>query len=96
MKLTRSSSMRNAAESQAWINRLYFLLPLAQRFLVTGDERFAARWYELFADWEDAHPYREETYVNFYKESDLVWFDMQVCWRTLVLMHSVYNMPYQV
>ncbi|MCW8129964.1 MAG: heparinase II/III family protein [Planctomycetota bacterium] len=89
-KLTRRSSMRNAAEMQAWINRLYFLLPAAQQFLRTGDEAHARRWYGLFTAWQDAHPYAEQKVRNFYKESDLVWFDMQVCWRTLVLIHSAY------
>ena len=87
---TRRSSMRNGAEMQAWINRLYFLLPIAQQFLRTGDERWAKLWFRHFTDWEDAHPFKEQHFANFYKESDLVWFDMQVCWRTLVLMHSVY------
>lgn len=89
-RLTSRSTMRNTAELQAWINRLYFLLPVAQQFLLTRSEEHARRWFELFADWQDKHLYTEKKVRNFYKESDLVWFDMQVCWRTLVLMHSVY------
>lgn len=89
-KQTSRSSMRNAIEMQSWINRLYFLLPLAQRYLVTGDEKWAKLWFRYFAEWEDAHPFRKPKCGNFYEESDLVWFDMQVCWRSLVLMHSTY------
>ena len=89
-KQGRRSSLRNLVEKQAWIHRLYFLLPVAQRYLLTGDEAWARLWYNRFADWERKHPFEEKEYANFYKESDLVWFDMQVCWRSLVLIHSAY------
>ena len=42
-----------------WINRLYFLIPLANKFLKTKDEEYAGKWFRCFEDWYAAHPYIE-------------------------------------
>ena len=38
-------------EKNVWLNRLYFLLPLAWRFFRTGEEKWAKRWLEYLKDW---------------------------------------------
>ncbi|HAN22103.1 MAG: hypothetical protein A2Y15_03760 [Clostridiales bacterium GWF2_36_10] len=72
-----------------WINRLYFLLPLAQEFYRTGDEKWADSWYKYFDDWSQHNTYEPYDNTENHKTS-LIWRDMQVCWRFLVLIHSVY------
>jgi len=42
-----------------WINRLYFLIPLANAFLKTGKEEYIEKWYECFESWWEKHPYIE-------------------------------------
>ncbi|MDO4487619.1 MAG: heparinase II/III family protein [Eubacteriales bacterium] len=78
-------------EAHIWIHRLYFLLPLAQAYMNTGDRRYSQKWFELLSDWIDKNPYRK------YPQDpegcpwfDMVWFDMQVAWRTINLTHSVF------
>ena len=78
-------------EAHIWLHRLYFLLPLAQAYMKTGDRKYAQKWYALLTDWMEKNPYRR------YPENpegcpwfDMVWFDMQVAWRTINLTHSVF------
>lgn len=78
-------------EAHIWLHRLYFLLPLAQAYMKTGERKYAQKWFELLSDWIAHNPYRR------YPENpegcpwfDMVWFDMQVAWRTINLTHSVF------
>ncbi len=76
-------------EQHVWIQRLYFLLPLAHRYGKTGDKKFAALWLSYLKDWWNAHPYQPYEDIS-YLQTDLVWRDMQVAWRTLMLCYSIY------
>jgi hypothetical protein len=78
-------------EKQAWLNRLFFLLPLAQQYLRTADEKWARSWYSHFRKWQRAQP----RVAGVEKKpptwrGDRSWSDMQVTWRLLVLVHSVF------
>ena len=76
-----------ALEKHVWLNRLYFLLPMAHRFLLTRDERWAELWLRYLRSWSAAHPYaRDERYPATKRN----WRDMQVTWRLLVLTHSTF------
>jgi len=72
-------------EKHVWLNRLYFLLPLAHRFFLTRDERWARTWFRYLRSWSSAHPYERN---ENYPATKWVWRDMQVTWRLLVLVHS--------
>ena len=37
------------------------LLPIAQRYLLTGEEKWAKSWFVSFADWVRANPYTDDT-----------------------------------
>lgn len=54
-----------------WINRLYFLIPLANKFLKTGNEKYIEKWYYYFENWWENHPYIEMTNDISIKKS--VW-----------------------
>lgn len=78
-------------EAHIWLHRLYFLLPLAQAYMKTGDRKYSQKWFELLSDWIEKNPYR--TYPENPEGCpwfDMVWFDMQVAWRTINLTHSVF------
>lgn len=75
-------------EQYVWINRLYFLMALASRYLRTGNEEAARVWYRCFTSWNEAHPYREIAEDEDYL-SNLIWRDMQVTWRLLSVVHSI-------
>ena len=75
-------------EAHLWLNRLYILLPLAQAYCRTGERRYADKWFALLTDWHRCNPYT--TYEG--RPDDLVWRDMQVAWRTINLIHSVFLM----
>ena len=81
------SALRTPLEERVWIHRLYFLLPVAQEYFRTGDEKGATKWIRYFREWADRHPRAADEAAL---RDDFVWFDMQVCWRLLVLIHSVY------
>lgn len=87
-RLAQSSRLPISAERHVWINRLYFLLPIAQEFLTTGDEKWAREWIKWLESWCDSHPYQELD-DRPHGQTDYVWRDMQVAWRLLVLLHSV-------
>jgi hypothetical protein len=78
-------------EKQGWLNRLFFLLPMAQEYLRTADEKWARAWYSHFREWQRAQPYvaaRDQRTPPW--TGDRCWFDMQITWRLLVLVHSVF------
>lgn len=78
-------------EAHIWLHRLYFLLPLAQAYMKTGNREYAQKWFSLLSDWIEKNPYR--TYPKDPEGCpwfDMVWFDMQVAWRTINLTHSVF------
>ena len=81
------STLRTPLEERVWVHRLYFLLPIAQEFFRTGDESWARTWIRYFRAWAERHPRSADEAAL---RDDFVWFDMQVCWRLLVLIHSVY------
>jgi len=92
---TAGRPSKTAHEKHVWLNRLYFLLPIAQTFLRTGKESWAKLWLDYFTDWAKAHPYppvqAEDPGTALPDDhAKLCWHDMQVTWRLLVLIHSVY------
>jgi hypothetical protein len=78
-------------EQHVWLNRLYFLLPFAQQCLVgTDSQRWADLWIQYFKSWLKT----QAPYQNPDDKSNYVWKDMQVTWRTLVLIHSIHMLGY--
>lgn len=109
-------------EYYCWLNRLYYLLPLAQQYFLTRDEDWARQWLRHFDAWSrhgDAsvcsiwenrkdvwiaaardhlkrclnhrlvHTVRR--YLNPRRvQRRLGWSDMQLSWRLLVFIHSVF------
>lgn len=73
-------------EGHIWINRLYVLLPLAQAYAKTRDVKFLNAWLAILKDFTRVNPYTR--YED--KPVDLVWRDMQVTWRTLNLLYSIF------
>ncbi len=76
-------------EQHVWLHRLYFLLPLAQAFLRTGDQRWARSWFHYFSEWTEAFPMPPEDDSNPSPGRRYIWRDMQVAWRLVTLIHSV-------
>lgn len=70
-------------EAHYWLNRMYLLLPLAQKFCITKDKKYSYKWYELLFDWFENNPYDPEAPYR-------VWFDMQVAWRCINIVHSIF------
>lgn len=78
-------------EGHIWLARLYILLPVAQAYLKTKDKKYSDAWYKILVDWIDHNPYT--VYPETKGEGewfDMIWFDMQVAWRTINLVHSIY------
>lgn len=73
-------------EAHLWLNRLYVLLPLAQAYCRTKDTAYSKRWFDTLMSWSRANPYI--TYED--RPDDMVWRDMQVAWRTINIVHSVF------
>lgn len=73
-------------EGHIWINRLYILLPLAQAYLFTKNRKYARKWLEILTDFMEKNPYTR--YED--KPVDLVWRDMQVTWRSISIVHSIF------
>ncbi|MBT7859439.1 MAG: hypothetical protein HN712_03970 [Gemmatimonadetes bacterium] len=82
---TAASACPAPLEKHVWLQRLYFLLPLAQAYLRSGQERWARDWYRHLNSWLRHHPRPS----GAEDRKDWAWFDMQVTWRLLVLVHSV-------
>ena len=82
------SHMDTPLEKYVWINRMYPLLAMAHQFCVTKNERWAKLWYAHLDSWNKSHPYipirEKESALDF-----LIWRDMQVAWRLIILSHSV-------
>ena len=76
-------------EQHVWANRLYFLLPIAQRYMRSGEERWAKLWFKYFDDWCKANPYIDMALPDARVKTKYTWFDMQITWRLLVMIHSV-------
>lgn len=74
-------------EAHYWLNRMYILLPLAQQFCRTKDKTYSRLWFDLLFDWFDKNPY-DPTQVG--SDNDRVWRDMQVAWRTINIVHSIF------
>lgn len=87
---TEGTGLAKRHEWQSWPQRLYMLLPLAQEFLKTGEPEYAAEWMRLFRLWSDASPYEPYAPEIPHIETSMKWRDMQVGWRTMTLMHSVF------
>lgn len=78
-------------EGHIWLSRLYILLPLAQAYLKTNEKKYADVWYKILSDWIENNPYT--VYPADRKSGewfDMVWYDMQVAWRTINLVHSIF------
>jgi hypothetical protein len=85
---TAGGPLGRPIEKHVWINRLYFLLPLALAFHRSRDVAFARQWKRYLDSWVAAHPQPREMSLPA-MATKYVWFDMQVAWRLSVLVHSV-------
>lgn len=88
-----SSPFRARLEKHVWLNRLYFLLPIAQDFFRTRDEARARQWIGYLRDWWGQHPYNNIDISEFprrAKTSLHCWVDMQVAFRLIIVVHCVY------
>ena len=83
------TDFRKKYEWQIWPQRLYFTIPLAHRFLQTGDRKYADAWLTIVKEWDKAHPYQEFD-ERPYWQTDMTWRDMQVAWRTMSLLHGLF------
>lgn len=77
-------------ERHVWLNRLYFLLPMAQAWLRTGRRKWARRWFGFLESWLARFPRPERPDASRDHAAALVWHDMQVTWRLLVMIHSTF------
>ncbi len=84
------TDMRKKYEWQIWPQRLYFTIPLAHRFLQTGDSKYADAWLTIVKEWDKAHPYQPFDENIHYIHTDMTWRDMQVAWRTMSLLHGLF------
>ncbi len=73
-------------EGHIWLNRLYVLLPVAQRFLITKNERYAQIWLKILKSFMEGVPYTR--YED--RPADILWRDMQVTWRSISIVHSIF------
>ena len=80
-----NSDNRKEWEKLVFINRLYFLLPLAHRFYCTGDEKYALMWIQWFNKFnKEMMPKKNDKFYS------ILFRDMQVAWRLLVVTYSYY------
>ena len=87
---TKNTDFRKKYEWQIWPQRLYFTIPLAHKFLQTGNRKYADAWLTIIKEWDKAHPYQEFNPEINYLDTDMVWRDMQVGWRTMSLLHGLF------
>lgn len=87
---TSDTSFTKKYEWQIWPQRLYMTIPLAHRFLQTGDVKYANAWLKIVKEWDKAHPYQEFDPSVHYMQTDMTWRDMQVAWRTMSLLHGLF------
>jgi hypothetical protein len=86
---TIAKPRRVAIEKHVWMQRLYFLLPVAQAFLRTRDEKYAKMWFGYFQSWHKAHPYPRRM-DKAAQPTKYAWWDMQVTFRFINIMQSAY------
>jgi len=77
-------------EWQSWPQRLYMLLPLAQEYLRTENELYSSKWLEIFSLWVDNSPYEKFEGDVPSVLTTMKWRDMQVGWRTLTVIYSIF------
>ncbi len=80
-----NSKVEAPMEIHVWINRLYFLIPLASKFLKTGDESYTEKWYEYFCSWINAYPYERKNDSD--EAVQEIWKEMQVAWRLIGIIY---------
>lgn len=85
-----NTEIKKMYEWQIWPQRLYFTIPLAHKYLQTNEKRYADAWLKIVKEWDKAHPYQEFDDKIHYLETDMVWRDMQVAWRTMSLLHGFF------
>lgn len=78
-----------SGEINAFVNRLYFLAPVAQEYLKTGDERFALQWFDTLEDWFAKNP-KDRDAADPSGAYRSTWLDMQVAWRLEVMLYSAF------
>lgn len=77
-------------EWQIWPQRLYMTIPVAHAYLQTHDSKYSEKWLSIVKKWNAEHPYQDFDASRHYLTTDMVWRDMQVAWRSLSLMHSLF------
>lgn len=77
-------------EQQSWPQRLYMLLPLAQKYLITAEPRYAREWLRILRLWTSDSPYEPLRTEVAHTDTSMKWRDMQVSWRTCTLIYSLY------
>lgn len=87
---TEGTDFTKKYEWQIWPQRLYMTIPLAHKFLQTGEARYANAWFTIVSEWDKAHPYQPFDPSIHYLQTDMTWRDMQVAWRTMSLLHGLF------
>ena len=88
--VAKASGLPKQHEWQSWPQRLYFLLPLAKEFMITGDSRYSSEWLRLLRDWIEKSPYEPLCANIEHTKTSMKWRDMQGSWRTQTLIYSIY------
>ncbi len=82
-------------EAHIWLARMYILLPLAQKYMLTGDRRYSDAWYKILSDWQKNNPpYRFDPSIHRF-DTDMVWSDMQTTWRMINLIFSAFMLSFE-
>jgi len=77
-------------EAHIWLARMYILLPLAQKFAITRDRKYSDAWFKIFSHWKENNPiYPFDRNIHRFKTT-MVWSDMQIVWRMLNLIYSIF------
>ena len=56
----------------------------------THDKKYSHEWLRILRMWIDASPYEPLDPSTPHVKTTMKWRDMQVSWRTMVLVHSIY------
>ncbi|MBE6688318.1 MAG: hypothetical protein E7588_03450 [Ruminococcaceae bacterium] len=92
LKRFRETDFLHEWEAHIWLCRMYILLPLAQKYMITGDKRYSDAWYKIFSHFKAENPhYRFDPNVHRFN-TNMIWSDMQMVWRNINLIFSVYMM----
>lgn len=70
-------------EKHCWINRLYFLLPIAQQFFRTRDEDWARLWLNYFEAWYQKH-YNHSREAKLPRFLDIARFQITILLRMVL------------